>query len=135
MPRILIVDDDPDIVETLRYALEREGFAVQSAVDGLEALAAARDAPPDLMLLDVMLPGANGYEVARFLKQDMREGRIAAFKIILLTARRVTSAARREFLQTWSGADATIWKPYDLNRIVAEIHRHLGAYPVAGGAS
>ncbi len=127
MAKILLADDDPDILETLRYSLEREGFEVVCVQDGLAALQAARESNLDLALLDVMLPGANGYEVSRFLKQDMRAGKLRPFKIIMVTARRVSSSARREFLDTWSAADLTVWKPFDLNRLLAEIRTLLEA--------
>jgi len=123
--KILLADDDPDILETLRYSLEHEGFDVVCVQDGLAALQAARESQPDLALLDVMLPGANGYEVSRFLKQDMRAGRLRPFKIVMVTARRVSSSARREFLDTWSAADATVWKPFDLNLLLAEVRTLL----------
>ena len=125
MAKILLADDDPDILETLRYSLEHEGFDVVCVQDGLAALQAARESQPDLALLDVMLPGANGYEVSRFLKQDMRAGRLRPFKIVMVTARRVSSSARREFLDTWSAADATVWKPFDLNLLLAEVRTLL----------
>jgi DNA-binding response OmpR family regulator len=131
MPRILLVDDDPDIVETLRYTLEHEGFEVDVVRDGLAALQAARQSPPDLVILDVMLPGANGYEVSRWLRDDMQRRRLPAFKILMLTARRVHSAARQEFLATWSGADACIWKPFDHRRLVHEVRGLLDAVPAA----
>ena len=139
MPRILLVDDDPDILETLRYALEHAGFEVETVGDGLAALQAARERPPALALLDVMLPGLNGYEVSRYLKQDMHAGRIAPFAVLMLTARRVASAARQEFLATWSQADATVWKPFDLAALVADVrHRVESQAPAplpAGGAA
>ena len=66
--RILVVDDEPDILETLEFSLVRRGFEVATAVDGLEGLEKAKRLPPDFMILDVMLPGCNGYEVSRMLK-------------------------------------------------------------------
>lgn len=133
MSRILLVDDDPDILETLRWALARDGFVVDVERDGADALGAARRQPPDLAILDVMLPGLNGYELSRQLKQEMRAGTLAAFPILMLTARRVSSSARVDFLATWSGADAMLWKPYDLQRLLAEAHALLAASTVAGG--
>ena len=134
MPRILLVDDDPDILETLRYTFEHEGFEVATVRDGLEALDAARKDAPDVALLDVMLPGANGYEVSRFLKQDMRAGLLPPFRIVMLTARRVSSSARLDFLNTWSGADATVWKPFDLARVLDEVRRQLQSRPISAVA-
>ena len=71
MARILVVDDDPDILETLQYALERQGHEVCAYADGRLALEAARQAEPEAAVLDVMLPGLNGYEVSRLLKEDI----------------------------------------------------------------
>jgi DNA-binding response OmpR family regulator len=127
MPRILLVDDDPDIVDTLRFALEHDGFEVEVARDGTSALQAARLRPPEVVVLDVMLPGMNGYEVSRALKSDMRAGRLQEFQVLMLTARRVTSAARQEFLDTWSQSDATMWKPFDLARLLGAVRALSGA--------
>lgn len=129
MARILLVDDDPDILETLGYALRHHGYEVDTERDGAAALVAARRRPPDLAILDVMLPGANGYEVSRHLKTDMRAGRLPGFKILMLTARRIPSAARQEFVATWSGADASLWKPYELHELLGEVRRLLAETP------
>ncbi len=67
----MVVDDEPDIVETLEYSLELRGYQVTTAFDGLDALERAKQNPPDVLLLDVMLPGCNGYEVSRLLKEWM----------------------------------------------------------------
>ncbi|MER3458182.1 MAG: DNA-binding response regulator, partial [Chloroflexota bacterium] len=61
--RILVVDDDPEIVNLFVYALQRAGYQVEGVLDGRAALERARQAPPDLILLDVMMPGMDGYEV------------------------------------------------------------------------
>lgn len=73
-PRILLVDDEPDIVETVEYVLLREGFVVLTATNGIEAIDAVRRHRPDVVLLDVMLPGENGYRVARTIRDDERAG-------------------------------------------------------------
>ena len=73
--RILVVDDERDILETLDYSLALRGFEVTTAEDGLEALEKAKRVKPDVMLLDVMLPGCNGYEVSRLLKEWMETTR------------------------------------------------------------
>ena len=125
MSKLLVVDDDPDILETLVYAFEQEGFDVTALSDGESALESARETPPDIAVLDVMLPGLNGYEVSRLLKQEMRAERLAHFPILMLTARRVGSDSRLEFLATWSGADATMWKPYDLRLLLFRIRELL----------
>jgi DNA-binding response OmpR family regulator len=120
--KVLVVDDEPDIVETLEYSLELRGYQVATAFDGLEALEQAKAAPPDVMLLDVMLPGCNGYEVSRLLKEWMEEGaETPRFPILLLTARRVNSPEREKFIATWSRADACIYKPFELDAVLAKI--------------
>lgn len=134
MSRILVVDDDPDILETLQYALQQAGYTVEGASDGEAALRHARKHPPDLALLDVMLPGLNGYEVSRLLKQEMRAQRLRDFPILMLTARRVTSKERLEFLTSWSQADATLWKPYDLGVLLAHVRALLAGVRSAASA-
>ena len=125
--RILIVEDDEDIVETVKYALELRGFEVDVAYDGLHALRKARKNEYDLMLLDIMLPGKNGYEVSRMLKQDMDEGKISPFKILVLTARKVDTPEREDFLATWSNADEYMYKPFELDDLINRINMHLAA--------
>ena len=127
MARILVVDDDSDILETLRFAFEQQGHAVTVEADGRSALVRAQQDPPDLAVLDVMLPGLNGYEVSRRLKDDMRTGALPAFPILMLTARRVPSGARQEFLSSWSHADVTVWKPYDLGFLLFQVRETLEA--------
>jgi DNA-binding response OmpR family regulator len=123
--RILIVEDDEDIVETVKYALELRGFEVDVAYDGLHALRKARKNEYDLMLLDIMLPGKNGYEVSRMLKQDMDDGKIDPFKILVLTARKVDTPEREDFLATWSNADEYMYKPFELDDLINRINMHL----------
>jgi DNA-binding response OmpR family regulator len=137
MPRILLVDDDPDILETLRYTFAHAGFEVETASDGAAALLTARARPPALAVLDVMLPEMNGYEVSRTLKQEMRAGKLAHFPIVILTARRVASAARQEFLATWSQADASLWKPFDLGTLMTQVRALVAPAPagVSGGGA
>ncbi len=124
--RILIVEDDEDIVETLKYSLELRGFQVEVSYDGLHALRKVRREGCDLMLLDIMLPGKNGYEVSRVLKDEMDEGKIEPFKILILTARKVNSAEREDFLATWSKADEYMYKPFELEDVIERINSHLG---------
>ena len=120
--RILVVDDEPDILETLKFSLSRRGFEVATAIDGLEGLEKAKRLPPDFMILDVMLPGCNGYEVSRMLKEWMdNDPQSIAFPIMLLTARKVESREREKFIATWSRADACMYKPFELDEIVSTI--------------
>ncbi|MCK9996362.1 MAG: response regulator [Candidatus Krumholzibacteria bacterium] len=120
--RILVVDDEPDILETLEYSLAKKGYEVATALDGLEGLDKAKRLPPDFMILDVMLPGCNGYEVSRMLKEWMEnDPQAKSFPIMLLTARKVDSHDREKFIATWSRADACIYKPFELEEVVNTI--------------
>jgi DNA-binding response OmpR family regulator len=121
--RILVVDDEPDILETLEYSLAKKGFEVATALDGLDGLDKAKRLPPDFMILDVMLPGCNGYEVSRMLKEWMdNDPEAKPFPIMLLTARKVDSHDREKFIATWSRADACLYKPFELDEVVDRIH-------------
>jgi len=125
--RVLVVDDEPDILETLEYSLGRRGFEVATAVDGLEGLEKAKRIPPDFMILDVMLPGCNGYEVSRMLKEWMdNDPEAKSFPIMLLTARKVDSRDREKFISTWSRADTCMYKPFELDEVVGAIHELTG---------
>ena len=125
--RILIVEDDEDIVETLKYSLGLRGFEIDVAYDGLHALRKARKNDYDIMLLDIMLPGKNGYEVSRILKEEMESGKLNPFKIIVLTARKVDNPEREDFLTTWSKADEYIYKPFELDDLIDRINDHIVA--------
>lgn len=126
--KILVVDDKHDIVETVSFCLTQEGFEVSSAYDGEQALEVARREQPDLIVLDVMLPKENGYQVARYLREDYQEGRISTRpKILLLTARTVSEKQREDFLQTWSGAEVFMYKPFDLEELVSRVKELLSS--------
>ena len=129
--RVLVVDDEPDIRETLDFSLSKRGFDVDTAADGLEGLEKAKRLPPDFMILDVMLPGCNGYEVSRMLKEWMdNDPQAEPFPIMLLTARKVDSREREKFVATWSRADTCLYKPFEMEDIVGAIH-DLVPEPVA----
>jgi DNA-binding response OmpR family regulator len=124
--KVLVVDDQRDIVETISFCLQQEGYEVLNAFDGQEALEKARSEQPDLIVLDVMLPKENGYQVARYIREDQKEGRISRRpRIIMLTARTVAEKEREEFLQTWSGADVFMYKPFDLDVLVQQVAEML----------
>ena len=113
MARILIVDDEPSIVMAVRDELLFEGFKVESAVDGPEAIKLAHELRPDVLLLDLMLPGLNGFEVCRQLRSEMPE-----MWIIMLTVRgqEVDRVMGLEL-----GADDYVTKPFSLRELVARI--------------
>jgi two-component system alkaline phosphatase synthesis response regulator PhoP len=113
MPRILIVDDEPSIVLAVRDELIFEGYEVQSAADGPAGLQKAREWKPDVMLLDLMLPGINGFEVCKQLRTTMPE-----MWIIMMTIRgqEVDRVMGLEL-----GADDYVTKPFSLRELVARI--------------
>jgi DNA-binding response OmpR family regulator len=114
-PRILIVDDEPNIVISLEYLMRREGFETAIAGDGEAALAALEKAPADLVILDVMLPRMNGFEVCRRIRADPRWG---SLRILMLTAKgRDTEVEKGLGL----GADAYVTKPFSTKELVAQI--------------
>ena len=112
-PRILILEDEPDIREILEYALKRDGFDVISATDGQAGLAAARRLVPDLILLDLMLPGMDGLEVCRQIRGDPSTAGIA---LIMVTAKGEESDV---VLGLGLGADDYIAKPFKPHELVA----------------
>jgi DNA-binding response OmpR family regulator len=124
--RILVVDDKVDIVETVSFCLTQEGYEIFTAFDGQEALDVARREQPDAIILDVMLPRENGYQVARYLREDWQSGVLKKRpKILLLTARTVFDEQREDFLQTWSGADSFMYKPFDLDDLIDRVKTML----------
>jgi DNA-binding response OmpR family regulator len=114
--RILIIEDEVEIADYLRRGLAFEGFVVEVAADGYAALAAARDRPPDVVVLDVMLPGLDGMEVA----QRLRAG--SSVPIIMLTARD-SVADRVAGLER--GADDYLVKPFAFEELLARIRVQL----------
>jgi DNA-binding response OmpR family regulator len=120
MTRILIVEDDRDIALSLRLKLERDGgYRVDTVVDGAEGLRAAVDSPPNLVLLDINLPGMDGFEICRRLRKDPAT---AAIPIIMLTARidETDRVAGLEF-----GADDYITKPFSPKEALARVRALL----------
>jgi two-component system response regulator MprA len=113
---ILIVEDEPEIAGYLRRGLAFEGFSVQVAADGHAAIAAARERPPDLVVLDVMLPGIDGLEVARRLRSA------SAVPIIMLTAR---DAVPDRVAGLDAGADDYLIKPFAFEELLARIRVQL----------
>lgn len=117
---ILVVDDDLDILELLRMNLEPEGYDVRTASDGIQAVDSASEDPPDLILLDVMMPHKNGYQVIEELK-NIEETKTVP--VILLTARGQTED-KVQGLD--AGADDYITKPFDLREVSARVKAVLG---------
>lgn len=118
---ILIIEDEAQIVTVLRGYLERAGFTVRAARDGRTGLFMARQERPDLILLDLMLPGMDGLDVARALRQE-REPRMANVPLIMLTAR-VEESDKLIGLEL--GADDYITKPFSPREVVARVRALL----------
>lgn len=114
--RVLIVEDDRDVAKVVRAYLEREGFLVESATDGLRGLDRALEAPPDLIVLDWMLPGIDGLE---FLKRLRREHRTP---VIILTAR---GEETDRILGLEVGADDYVAKPFSPRELIARVRAVL----------
>jgi len=121
--KILICDDDPNIRNIVDFGLAAEGFQVRVAADGDEALELVRREPPDLVILDVMMPGSDGIEVCRALKEDPRTRQVP---VLLLTAC-AGKADRDRGLA--AGADDYITKPFSPQRLVEKVQSVLGVKP------
>ena len=117
--RILIADDEPNIVISLEYLMRREGHEVSVARDGDEALEMIRREPPDLVLLDAMMPGKTGFEVCQAVRGD---DSLAEVKIVMLTAKgRETDMAKGKAL----GVDAYIVKPFSTRELAEKVRSML----------
>ena len=116
---MLIVDVEPDVVESIKFRLGLENIECLEAGDGAEGLRIAQEELPDLIILDVMMPKITGYKVARSLKQDERCRQIP---IILLTAR---SQDGDRMLGVDSGAAEYMTKPFDLDGLTAVVLKYL----------
>lgn len=118
--RVLIADDEPNIVTSLEFLMERNGYEVQIARDGEEALAYVRSFEPDLILLDVMMPLRSGFEVCQTIRENAAWQDI---KIIMLTAKgRDVEAAKGLAL----GANTYITKPFSTKDLLAQVQQMLG---------
>src|SRR5437868_6769663 len=112
---ILIADDDPEILTMLSIRLQKKGYAVLEACDGLQTLQMARSHHPDLVLLDVMMPGKNGWEVARELRASAE---LSSTGIVMLTA---IGEKVNEMTSPLYGADDFVNKPFDFADLEAKI--------------
>jgi two-component system, OmpR family, alkaline phosphatase synthesis response regulator PhoP len=118
--RVLIADDEPNIVASLEFLMEQAGFEVKVAADGAAALALVASFRPDIVLLDVMMPVKNGYEVCQQLKSDSGTRDV---RVILLSAKgRDVEVAKGLEL----GADAYVTKPFSTRELVAKVKELLG---------
>ena len=118
---ILIADDEPYLIRSLSYVLQREGYHVESAVDGQEAMSKIETLRPDLVFLDLMLPRLDGFQICRRIKErpDLR-----SIYVIILTAKG-QQEDRRKGLQ--AGADAFMTKPFSPKEIIDKLRQILGS--------
>jgi len=118
-PKILVVDDEPDIIELVEFNLKQAGYAVSTATDGTEAFKKARTQPPSLIILDVMLPEIDGFEICKTLRLDKVTENIP---IIMLTAK---TAEIDRVLGLELGADDYLTKPFSLQELLLRIKKIL----------
>jgi len=119
-PAILLVDDEPNIVMSLEFLMRKNGYQVGIARNGTEALAALAQTPYDLVLLDVMMPDVDGYQVCRQLRQ--RPDR-AATKVIFLSAKSQPADVQKGYD---AGADLYIPKPFSTRQLMQKVRELLG---------
>jgi CheY-like chemotaxis protein len=124
LPTILVVDDNQDNTDIIRHYLEVRGYPIVVAHDGEAALAHFESVRPSLVLLDVMMPGRDGWEVCRIMKQHPTLGR--SVRVIMVTALDEWDD-KRQALQT--GADDYVAKPFDLAQLAATVERNAALLP------
>lgn len=115
-PKVLVVEDEPALLDTLEYNLTKQGYSVSTAKDGLQALEIARAVNPDLLLLDIMLPGLDGFEVCRILRQEM------SLPILFLTAK---ADEIDKIVGLEVGADDYLTKPFSMRELMARVKAQL----------
>jgi DNA-binding response OmpR family regulator len=123
--RVLVVDDEPDLIHILEFGLKSAGYHVDVATDGQDGLKKARELRPDIILLDLMLPKLDGYKVCRLLKFDERYRQIP---IIILSAR---TQEGDQALAKEMGANRFVTKPYEFSEILAHIEALVKASSVS----
>src|SRR4051794_28796571 len=121
MADVLVVDDDPDLRELLVFSLEDDGHTVRVAGDGDEALAALEAQAPDCLVLDIMMPGLDGFGVLRARRQ---QGLAPVTRVLILTCK----TAERDYVRGWElGADEYVTKPFDPEQVVQQVTELLAS--------
>lgn len=119
--RVLITENEPHIVESLTFILQRAGYQVSAALDGEAAVRSLRRDPPDIMLLDIMLPKLNGFEILKLVKTDPA---LNALPVLVLSAK---GQAHDRQLAMDIGADAFVTKPFSNRDIIEQVGRLVSA--------
>jgi len=118
--KILVADDEPNIVTALEFLLERAGYEVRTAANGDEALAAIAQDPPDLVLLDIMMPVKSGYEVCKRIRDQPEWGKV---KVVMLSAKGRDAEVTKGLAM---GADLYVTKPFSTRELLSQISALLG---------
>ncbi len=126
--KVLVVDDEKDIVDLVSFNLKKEGFAVEKAYDGERAMRIIRESAPDLILLDLMLPGIQGMDVCRMVRRDPR---LSYIPVIMLTAK---TDEVDKVLGLEIGADDYITKPFSVRELIARIRAVMRRFESGGEA-
>ncbi|MGV3653474.1 MAG: response regulator transcription factor [Noviherbaspirillum sp.] len=119
--RVLITENEPHIVESLTFILQRAGYQVSAALDGEAAVRSLRRDPPDIMLLDIMLPKLNGFEILKLIKTDPA---LNSLPVLVLSAK---GQAHDRQLAMDIGADAFVTKPFSNRDIIEQVGRLVSA--------
>lgn len=127
MNRIYVVDDEPDMVELLATVLKGEGYEVETYTDGRAALARVLEEPPELLLLDLMMPDLDGFELLKLLRLDSRGKHV----VVLVVSARTGHRAQLETLQL--GANAYIYKPFSPRELAVQVRQLLAEREGAEG--
>src|ERR1051326_2322333 len=122
MADVLVVEDEESLLQALRYNLSRAGHEVRLCKDGSVALEMLRESPPDLLLLDLMLPGMDGIEVCRRVRAEASNPAVSQVPILMLTAR---DEEIDKVLGLEVGADDYITKPFSMHELLARVKAHL----------
>lgn len=122
--RILIIEDEMDLLDLVDFNLTRKGYTTRGALDGKEGLSLARSFSPELVILDLMLPGIDGWELCKRLKEE-----IAGVRVLILTAKGLPGDMAKG-LET--GADAYMTKPFSLDELFDRVERLLKEGPASG---
>lgn len=119
--RVLVIDDDDDIRDLLALIVQREGFIAETAWDGQQGLEAIEKSPPDLVIMDMMLPRYGGFELLR----KLQEGNLSGLPIIVVTGR-FNDSATTNMIRNESNVREFLAKPVDTSVLIKALHRLLG---------
>src|SRR5215470_13865920 len=131
MAQILVVEDEESLLQTLRYNLSRAGHEVRLSTNGLQALDMIRGNPPELVVLDIMLPGLDGLEICRAVRGDVANQAVAHVPILILTAR---DEEINRVVGLEVGADDYVTKPFSMHELLARVKALLRRADMSAGA-